>query len=197
MRRACLIAAGNQGLPLEDKGAEEGAKEDAEQQVAVVVHGEQHEDIADEKGEHVQESPDGLLQNIWSERGNGTAAAAGDCRGGRLVGAVEGGAAACGCGGDGDGDGDGLTLGDVLPDEVSVVFLDGAAEELEGQGEEEDADAGAGEHGGRGDAPLGGEEAGVDGVEVEQHGYFATGAAAHAAHAFGRGGWHGCEGGRA
>lgn len=62
-----------------------------------------------------------------------------------------------------------LVLGDVLLDKVAVEFLDGAAEELEGHAEEEDADAGSGEHARGGDVPLLGEEAGVDGVEVEQH----------------------------
>lgn len=47
----------------------------------------------------------------------------------------------------------------MLADEISVVFLDGAAEEFEGYAEEEDADAGACEHAGGCDAPLGGEEA--------------------------------------
>lgn len=67
-------------------------------------------------------------------------------------------------GGRGTGGGRGLELGEVLPDEVAVELLDGAAEDFEDDGEEEDADAGAGEHGVRGDAPAVREEAGVDGI---------------------------------
>lgn len=59
--------------------------------------------------------------------------------------------------------------GDVLLDEQSVVLLDGAAEELEEDGEADDADAGAGEHALGGDLPVLTDEAGVDGVVVEHH----------------------------
>ena len=51
----------------------------------------------------------------------------------------------------------------------AVVFALGAAEEFEDEHEAGDAEAGAGEHGGRGVVPRGGEEARVDGVPVPEH----------------------------
>lgn len=70
----------------------------------------------------------------------------------------------------------------VLPDEIAIVFLDGAAQQFENESEEEDADAGAGKGGIGGDAPLGGEEAGVYGVEVEEHLRGGRGAGQHRGH---------------
>ena len=53
--------------------------------------------------------------------------------------------------------------------DVAVVVALQAAQELEGEDEAGDAEAGAGEHGGGGDVPGGGEEAGVEGVPVPEH----------------------------
>lgn len=57
----------------------------------------------------------------------------------------------------------------VRADEVSVVLLDRAAQELKRHGQENDTDAGPGKHAARGDVPAGGDEARVDCVPVPQH----------------------------
>lgn len=54
----------------------------------------------------------------------------------------------------------GLGLGfEVLPQDVTVVFLGEAADEFEDDDEDDDADAGAGHHAVGGDAPVVGDEA--------------------------------------
>ena len=57
----------------------------------------------------------------------------------------------------------------VLAHEKAIVLFDGAAEKLEKDAEEDDADAGAGEHALAGDVPGGGDKACVDGVPVPKH----------------------------
>lgn len=104
----------------------------------------------------MQQRADGLLPEVRAEGGDGCAR-----RSVAVLAAIRG---------RGRGGGGGcLVSGDVLLDDVAVPFLDGAAEELEGHDEEDDADAGAGEHTLAGDAPGRGDEAGVDGVPVPQH----------------------------
>ncbi|KAL3958604.1 hypothetical protein ACCO45_006766 [Purpureocillium lilacinum] len=176
-----LYSHKRQRLPLEDEGPKEGAEDDAHDDVNVEVHGQlwscqqpkralsgqkpadtyQHEKVRDRELEKVQEGADRLLEDVGPEgRHDGrtdTAGGGGDRRGSVLA---TDGAAVGTCA---------LVLGDVLADEEAVELLDGAADELERHGEEEDADAGTGEHAARGDVPLAREEARVDGVEVEEH----------------------------
>ena len=57
----------------------------------------------------------------------------------------------------------------ALAEEEAVVLLDGATEELERHGQQDDADARAGHHARRGDLPRRGDEARVDRVPVPQH----------------------------
>lgn len=108
----------------------------------------------------MQKRPYPLLQSTWSKRRNTIAG------GGLLGGRQQRRGVPSGANGGGGG---GLMLRKVLLDEISVVFLDGAAQQLEHESEQEDADTGAGKDGVGGDAPLGGEEAGVCCVEVEEH----------------------------
>jgi hypothetical protein len=57
----------------------------------------------------------------------------------------------------------------VLRDKIAVVFFAGAAQEFEQDDEQDDADAGAGEHASAGYVPRARDEASVDGVPVPQH----------------------------
>ena len=96
----------------------------------------QHDKVRHSKLQHMQESPDSLLQDTRSELGDlpwrNPSSSTGyfpwqDGFGGFRDSSL------------------GVLL-DVLGDDVAVKFLGGAAEELEGHDEENDADAGACEH---------------------------------------------------
>lgn len=159
-----------QSLPLKDEGAKIGTDEDADDEVTVVVHGQQHDKARDSKLNHVYQRTDGLLEHAWAEGRHGDAGrasqlAAVDGLEARLGGIGWGSGLGCG----GGGRGRFLELGGVLLDDEAVVLLGQAAEELEGHDEEDDADAGAGEHALGLDLPGLGDEAGVDDVPVPEH----------------------------
>ena len=132
----------------------------------------------------MQERANDLLPELGSERGNSLGSNSSGTPGSSCFSCsrvtLDAAAAAAAGGGGSRGRGRrrrGPEAGDVVPDEAAVPLLDGAAEELEEDGEADDADAGAGEHGGRRDAPVLGDEAGAHGVVVYEHGDLA--AAAH------------------
>ena len=116
----------------------------------------QHKNISNEKRQQVQKRPNTLLPHIRSKRRNHRTRRRTSRRHSSTIFATQRlGSSSSGVGRSRRM----LKLGNVLADEKPVVFLDGAAEKFEDNAEEEDADAGAGEHAGGCDAPLGGEEA--------------------------------------
>jgi hypothetical protein len=54
-------------VPAEDESSDEGTKEDADDEVPVVVHGKQHDDVSDGELSHVQKSSDELLEDVGRE----------------------------------------------------------------------------------------------------------------------------------
>lgn len=54
-------------MPAEDESSDEGTKEDADDNVPVVVHREQHDYVCNCKLGHVQECSDELLERAGSE----------------------------------------------------------------------------------------------------------------------------------
>lgn len=54
-------------MPAEDESSDESSKEDADYDVPIVVHREEHDDVSDRKLGHVQECSDELLKNAWCE----------------------------------------------------------------------------------------------------------------------------------
>jgi len=57
----------------------------------------------------------------------------------------------------------------VPTDEILIVLLDAASEQLEEHHQEDDANAGTGHHACAADAPGGGDEAGIDCVPIPEH----------------------------
>lgn len=135
--------------PVADELAQPCTDEDTDDDVAVVVHGEQHDDVGGTESTGVDKSTDELLERGGTE-GQGSA-----------VGAMGRG----GC----------TTV--ELSIQGRIVLLAQAAEEFDGHDEEDDADAGASEHALGPDVPLLRDEAGVDGVPIPQHRNLARGAA--------------------
>jgi hypothetical protein len=54
-------------VPAKDEGSHESTKEDADDDVPVVVHREQHDDVGDRELSHVQERSHELLEQIGCE----------------------------------------------------------------------------------------------------------------------------------
>lgn len=159
-----------QSLPLKDEGAKISTDEDADDEVTVVVHGQQHDKVRDSKLNHVYQRTDCLLEHAWAEGRHGGAGRASQLAivdgFEALLGGIGWGSGLGCCGG---GGGRLLELVGVLLHDEAVVLLGQAAEELEGHDEEDDADAGAGEHALGLDLPGLGDEAGVDDVPVPEH----------------------------
>lgn len=129
---------------MEYERPEVRADEDANDNVAIVVHCKQHDEIGNGKLDHVQQRPGSLFQYTRPEplglrcaltRWSGTR------RRGWLIAVVPR------CAGFESG-----SRG-VLLDEISIILLDGAAHELQRHGQQEDADARAGKHAGGGVVP--------------------------------------------
>jgi hypothetical protein len=139
--------------PIAEELAESSADEDANDDVAVEVHGEQHDDVRAGKGSSVDECAGKLLDKGHAE-GHGPGNDLGDAAGAALSGE---------CGAVGGG----TTV--KLAHEKGIVLLAEAAEELDENDEENDADAGGGEGALGRDAPGRAQEAGIDGVPVPQH----------------------------
>lgn len=57
----------------------------------------------------------------------------------------------------------------MLAEEVAVIFLNNTTEKLQSHDQEDDSDAGAGEHAGGSNVPCLADEAGIDGVPVPKH----------------------------
>lgn len=157
----------SQTLPPEDEVPDVSPNEDTNDDIPIVVHSQQHDKVRHSKLQHMQQRPDRLLQDSRTEPLHSDRCTACSARIGSraiVLGAVAGRSRArepgSGCGGDGLG---------MLADEEAVVFFGGAAQELERDDEEDDADAGASEHALAGDVPGAREEAGVDGVPVPEH----------------------------
>lgn len=154
------LLASAQGLPVEHKGSQVRAEEDADNDVSVVVHGEQHDKVSHSELHHVQKRADRLLTDVGAE-GRDANGAGGSAVGG--LAAIRASSIVA------NRRRRTLELGDVLADDVAVEFLDGAAESFEGHDKEEDADAGSGEHALGSDVPRGGDETRIDGVPVPKH----------------------------
>lgn len=156
--------------------SEVGAYENANDDVSIVVHCQagtvlarhltrpaqrgdlQHDKVRDGELQHVQQCANGLLQKVWAipstnRRGTDRSRAAFSGA------ALGGGRQDCGFN---------SGLG-VLPDEEAVVLLDGTAEHLKRDDEQDDAYARAGKDGIGGDLPRRGDEARVDRVPVPEH----------------------------
>ncbi len=67
------------------------------------------------------------------------------------------------------GDAIGEEVSGVSADKVTIVFLAGAAEELESHDEEDNADARACEGPLRGDSPGASDKARIDGIPIPKH----------------------------
>jgi hypothetical protein len=157
-----------EALPPEYEVTQVCANEDADDEVSVVVHGQQHDKVRDSECTHVQCRPDRLLYNAWSELArchrHGAASNWRLLRGRILSHAVvirRGGS-------EGTGRRGNECLGVLLNDEA-VVLLGRAAQELEEDDEEDDADAGTGKHGFGAYVPGLCDETCVDDVPVPQH----------------------------
>lgn len=62
-----------QSLPSKDEGAKVSTDEDADDEITVVVHGQQHDKVRDSKLNHVYQCTDGLLEHAWAEGRHGGA----------------------------------------------------------------------------------------------------------------------------
>lgn len=172
-----------QGLPRKDKRAQKRADKDANNDIPVKVHRQQHDEIRHGKLQHVQRRPHRLLDQRRPHRRvlhlARLAGWPGECglqttTTGAVVGVRGGGRCGGGLGGFGRQD-EVLRAETRAADNEGVVFAADAPEELQTEDEANDADAGAGEHPARGDVPGFGEEAGVYGVPVPKHGNLAAG----------------------
>lgn len=114
---------------------------------------DQHQKVGADKLQEMQDGADSLLPGIGPEGRNGVAIVIANS----VLAAQRAGLARP------------RVVCNVLLDQIAIVLLDRPAQELEHHAEEEDTDAGAGEHALRPDAPPVGEEAGIDGVGIEQH----------------------------
>lgn len=140
--------------PVAQELADTSAQEDADDDVTVEVHGEQHDDVCTAKGHGMDKGPAQLLQRADAEsHGLGT----GDL----------GGTAGAALGGHGRTVGGGTAV--ELAEEEGVVLLAEAAEELDEDDEQQDANAGSDHHAVVGDVPRRGQEACIDGVPIPQH----------------------------
>jgi len=144
---------------MEYKGAQIGSNENADDKVPIVVHSQQHDKVSHSKLHHVKKSSNSLLPDVGSERRHRGDTA--DDGGVTFLAIVGTGTSKVG-GGLGE-------FGGVLTKEVTIPFLDGAAECFEGHDEEDDADARAGEHSLGCYVPRFRDEAGVNCVPVPEH----------------------------
>jgi hypothetical protein len=154
---------------LEDKGAKVGTDEDADDEVTVVVHGQQHDKVRNGKLNHVYQRTDCLLEHAWAEGRHGGADRASQLAavdGLEALGGI-GWGSRLGCGGGGSRRF--LELVGVLLDDEAVILLGQAAEEFQGHDEEDDTNARAGKHALGLDLPGLGDEAGVNDVPVPEH----------------------------
>ena len=152
----------SKSFPLEDEGAYVGADEDTDDDVPIVVHGQEHNEVRHCELHHVEECPDCLFEDGRAETLGGKSTLQGDCRIGRrgsfwrtslaIIDAGRGG-----------------WSGNVLADEVAVVLLNRAAHKLERHDQQDDADARSREHARRPDVPRRREEARVDCVPIPEH----------------------------
>lgn len=156
------------GGPGEDEAAQKRADEDTDDKVAIVVHGQQHDKVGYTELDHVQQRAQGVLQQGRTAT-EGTQASVGACS----LGATDVGSSSGSGGGGGGGvvvvvvvvvrlfellggrgvdfvleDGPGQEMDEErgLAGGVFVELMAQTAEELEGHDEQDDADAGAGEH---------------------------------------------------
>lgn len=166
-------------FPVEDERAKICSNKDANDDVAIVVHGEQHDKVRHGELESVKQSSDGLLSKTGTESGHWWLAS-GRC-------SVETSACAIlslrlttlrgpsniglnGCKSVGS---------DVLLSDHVVVFFACTSEKLETNDQKNDADAGASEGTSCLYVPAPSDEAGVDGVPVPQHRNLAASAHSH------------------
>lgn len=149
-------------MPAEDEGPKEGAEEDANDEVAIVIHRKQHDDVRNGELRHVQKGADELLEDVGSEGlrleqrrrrlggrslvriVRGSIETRSGCRGRRGV----------------------LYVG---ADDVRIELARGAAQSFKTHDEQEHADAGSCEHAFARDVPALGDETSVDRVPIPQH----------------------------
>lgn len=146
-------------FPLECEEPDKRTEYDANDDVPVVVHGQQHDPVRQSKVERMQQSAYGLLPNRRSERRHrGEPRGAALLRDQRPVRGLRGAVRA--------GRGERRSRLRVPLDQVPVVHLGGAAQELEEDDEQDDADAQPREPAARFDLPRLREEAGVGRLPV-------------------------------
>lgn len=171
----CRHSRQSHSFPSKHEEANIRANEYAYDNITIVVHSEprktsvislaskrppkrhiQHNKVRHSKSRHVYQRPNSLLQHIRSERRRrrGRRTAGNECS---AILAVVGG----GAGRDRRGGRSGSEFLLVLVQDVAVVLLARATEELKCDDEEDDADAGPGENAVGGDAPAAGDEAWV------------------------------------
>lgn len=151
-------------FPREEKRPQERSDEDADDDVPVVVHGQQHDEIRNRELGHMERGPDKLLEQrrphravIDTSSGGGGDIGVRTLVRGRGRGAVtfwDG--SSCSCRRRQRGH---LPPHTGTADDVGVVFAAHAAQEFKNHDEADDTDAGAAEHAVGGDVPVFGDEA--------------------------------------
>lgn len=117
-----------EALPPEDEVSKVCTDEDTDDDISVVVHGEQHDKVCNRELQHVEQSTNGLLEDTGTELLH-----SGSCSRRRSLTIVRR-RRRCYCGR--------WSMGDqVLVHDVAVVLFAGAAKEFECDHEEDDADA--------------------------------------------------------
>lgn len=140
-------------FPVENEAAQKGPDQNTNDKISVVVHGQQHHEIADAKLQDIQNRPHNLLPRAGAKSryfGSDGLYLVGEIGVDLVVLLV-------------------VVVGAVLSDQKAVVLFGGAAEHFEGDDQQHNADAGAGKDAAGGDLPGLGDEAGVDGVPVPEH----------------------------
>jgi len=160
-------------LPTEDEVPNIYADEDADDKVSVIVHGQQHHTEREGKLACVQQCPNRLLHNSWPEHGRWSRATYSSrrCRTWSLVRTVSVGRRSRSRNHhwrrrrQGRSSLHPLLLGY----NISIILLARATQKLEQDGQENDADAGAAEHGSGVDMPCRRHEARIEDVPVPEH----------------------------
>jgi len=129
-----------EALPAEDEVSKICANEDADDDVSVVIHCKQHDEVCDCELQHMEKSTNSLLEDTGAEilrsescASRGSLAVVGRSRG------CNGGCRSVGS--------------EVLLNDVAVILFAGAAKEFEKNHKENDADARTCEHALRGNTP--------------------------------------------
>ena len=147
----------SQSIPLKEVYANEGAENNANDHISVIIHGQQHDPIRHGELRGTYQGADRLLSDIWPKRRRGRDVVVAIILGNQRVArpGVEGRIAV------------GL-LTDLL-DEALVVELGEPGERLEGNGHEDDANAQRCKAAARSYPPRRREETGIYGIPIPEH----------------------------